>query len=121
MQVLCDENGYVTSFALVGELVNGTETAEPTDLDAFAENFTAYRIRDGDLELDSEKKAELRQEAETDAIRQRREQECFSVINRGTLWYEMLTEAQKEELKTWYQAWLDATDTRVMPDKPVWL
>jgi hypothetical protein len=121
MQVLYDESGYITSFALIGELVDGTEVDEPDNLDAFTANFTAYRVRDGNLEYDSEKETALQQEAETEAIRQRREQECFSIINRGSLWYEMLTEEQKKELKTWYQAWLDATDTRVMPDKPAWL
>jgi hypothetical protein len=121
MQVLYDASGYITSFALIGELVGGTEVDEPDDLDAFAENFTAYRVRDGNVEFDSEKETALQQEAETEAIRQRREQECFSIINRGPLWYEMLTEEQKEELKTWYQAWLDATNTRVVPDKPAWL
>lgn len=121
MQVLFDENGYVTSFALVGNLVGGTEVAEPEDLDSFASSFTAYRVRDGNLEFDSERETALKGEAVTDEIRLRREQECFSVINRGSLWYEMLTEEQKQELKTWYQAWLDATDTGVVPDKLAWL
>lgn len=54
-------------------------------------------------------------------IRLRREKECFPIINRGVLWYESLTNEQKEELKVWYQAWLDATETLVVPDKPSWL
>lgn len=51
-------------------------------------------------------------------IRLRRERECFSVINRGALWYEKLTEEQRAELSTWYQAWLDAPQTGVIPEKP---
>lgn len=51
-------------------------------------------------------------------LRQQREAECFSVINRGSFWYETLTDKQKEELKVWYQAWLDVTDTLVVPEKP---
>ncbi len=54
-------------------------------------------------------------------LRQQREQECFSVINRGSLWYDTLTEEQKEELKIWYKAWLDVTETRVIPEKLEWI
>ena len=46
---------------------------------------------------------------------------CFPVINRGLLWYETLTVKQKLELTKWYQAWLDATNTGVMPKKLAWL
>lgn len=121
MQVLCDENGYITSFALVGTLVDGMEVNDPEDADAFAAHFSAYRVRDGNLVFDQQQEEALLQEAEVEEIRQRREQECFSVVNRGQLWYELLNEEQKEELKTWYQAWLDATNTGVMPQKPAWL
>ena len=50
-----------------------------------------------------------------------RDTQCFSIVNRGALWYESLTEEQKQELKIWYQQWLDVTETRVMPIKPEWL
>lgn len=54
-------------------------------------------------------------------IRAQREYECFPIINRGTLWYEMLTDKQKQELREWYQAWLDAPATLVVPEKPEWI
>ena len=54
-------------------------------------------------------------------IRLRREKECFSVINRGKLWYNLLSNSQLNELDTWYRAWLDAPETMVIPNKPVWL
>lgn len=54
-------------------------------------------------------------------IRQRREVECFSVINRGQLWYDGLSEIQKDELKSWYQKWLDATETLIIPETPEWI
>lgn len=54
-------------------------------------------------------------------LRNQREEECFSVINRGALWYDRLTEEQKQELSAWYQAWLDAPQTSVIPTKPAWL
>lgn len=54
-------------------------------------------------------------------LRSMRETECFSIINRGQLWYFLLTKAQLQELKEWYQAWLDVTETGIVPEKPYWL
>ena len=54
-------------------------------------------------------------------IRYRRENECFPIINRGSLWYDTLTDEQKAELSVWYHAWLDAPQTMVIPTKPTWL
>lgn len=61
------------------------------------------------------------EEIKKDKIRQSREVECFSVINRGELWYAKLTEEQRAELSTWYQAWLDAPQTKVIPEKLEWI
>lgn len=54
-------------------------------------------------------------------VRARRERECFSVINRGKLWYDRLSNEQLLELEKWYQAWLDATETGVIPARPRWI
>ncbi len=54
-------------------------------------------------------------------LRRRREKYCFSVINRGQIWYDTLTDGQKAELKNWYNAWLNVTKTFVEPAKPAWL
>ena len=54
-------------------------------------------------------------------LRIRREEECFPVINRGKLWYDKLTEEQHEELEHWYHEWLDVTETKIIPEKPLWL
>lgn len=56
-----------------------------------------------------------------DRLRKRREEECFSIINRGKLWYDTLTLTQLGELKAWYWAWLNVTDTMKVPKKPEWL
>ena len=56
-----------------------------------------------------------------DQLREKREDECFSIINRGQLWYDTLSDAQKKELKAWYKAWLDVTETLAEPVKPEWL
>ena len=54
-------------------------------------------------------------------IRRRREKECFPIINRGLLWYDRLTQEQLNELDQWYQDWLDAPKTRVIPASPIWV
>lgn len=54
-------------------------------------------------------------------LRVMREHECFTIINRGTLWYNELTQTQLIELKNWYKAWLDVTITKIIPEKPTWL
>lgn len=54
-------------------------------------------------------------------LRMLREEKCFAIINRGFLWYETLTEEQVTELREWYTAWLDVTETFKIPVKPKWL
>ena len=65
--------------------------------------------------------AELEEKRRVEDIRRRREEECFSIINRGNLWYDTLTDEQKAELRVWYHAWLDAPQTMAIPTKPTWL
>lgn len=54
-------------------------------------------------------------------LREKRDVECFSIINRGKLWYDTLTSEQIEELNEWYRAWLDVTTTLVEPKRPEWI
>ena len=54
-------------------------------------------------------------------LRSERERICFSVINRGKLWYDTLTSEQLSELKRWYNNWLDVTKTKVIPITPKWV
>lgn len=60
-------------------------------------------------------------EIELYKLRARRNTECFPIINRGALWFNLLTEEEKSELNTWYHAWLDVTKTKIIPEKPAWL
>lgn len=46
---------------------------------------------------------------------------CFSIINRGGLWYDLLTPEERNELLIWYMAWLDAWETQIVPTTPTWL
>ena len=54
-------------------------------------------------------------------LRHMRERECFSLLSKSAFWYEALTEEQRNELRVWYKAWLDVTETKVIPEKPSWL
>ena len=121
MKVLLNEQGYVESYALEGELVDALETAEPNDLSHLEKHFTSYRMRDGTLVFDEGKDAQAQSEAAKAEYRRRRELECFPIINRGQLWYDTLSEGQLSELKNWYQAWLDGTNTQTIPKKTEWL
>lgn len=60
-------------------------------------------------------------EEKIEYLRAKREIECFSIINRGKLWYDTLTPEQLEELQTWYLLWLDVTITLIEPTRPEWL
>ena len=60
-------------------------------------------------------------ENKKNSLRLRREEECFSIINRGKLWYDNLTEEQIAELDVWYNEWLNVTITLEVPEKPEWL
>lgn len=121
MRVLLDDNGFVKSFAIIGDLIDGIEVPDPDDLNHFTDHFGAYKVSDSKISFDEEHEKALQSEAEKEDLRTRREKECFSVINRGQLWYEGISIAQMLELRQWYKAWLNVTETMVVPDKPSWL
>ena len=81
-------------------------------------DFTCKEVSKEEYNIYTQKQNE---EFELQNLRQQREQECFSIINRGKLWYDNLTEEQLIELNTWYNAWLDVTETKVMPERPSWI
>ena len=121
MFVLLNDDGYVESYAIVGNLVGGIEVSDPEDIEHFEEHYESYGFSEGKIHFDDVWEKELNKARETENIRKRRETECFPVINRGQLWYDTLSTAQLAELKTWYQSWLDGTNTLAIPEKPAWL
>lgn len=123
MQITLNDQGYIASYALIGGLVGGIEIDDLPDgvLEDFEKHPEAYKLVDGALTLDADKLKADADAAELTVIRQRRESECFIYINRGELWYGLLTDEQKAELGEWYLSWLDAPETRTIPTPPVWL
>ena len=121
MQVYLDDNGYVTSFAIIGNLVGGVEVAELKDLRHFQEHYSEYKVLGGELVFDENKETDEERELYKQELRDRREKECFSIINRGQLWYESLDGQQRTELRDWYNAWLKVTETLIIPEKPTWI
>lgn len=123
MQVILNEHGYVKSYALIGGF--GSDSVfvnEPTDINDFENNYRSYYLSEGNTLVKSEdKQKELDNNRELVNLRFQREKACFPYINRGSLWYGKLTADQSEELNVWYQAWLDVTETKVIPEKPDWL
>lgn len=74
-----------------------------------------------ELETEESERIKREEEENLESLRSRRSAECFSVINRGELWYDRLSGEQVSELNKWYQAWLDVTDTGIIPEKPEWV
>lgn len=120
MQVVL-KDGYVYSYAIIGDLLNSIEVKAPADMKSFETNFQAYKYSDGKLILDEQKLQDLNYDEKIEELRQRREVECFPIINRGKLWYDSLTPYQISELNEWYNAWLQVTETLKAPEKPEWL
>lgn len=122
LSVILDNDGYVIQFCTGGYLENETAHFEIEEIpDDFYTNYHAYKVEDNALVLDTNKLVDVAAEHEIDELRERREVECFSYINRGELWYKRLTENELGELNVWYQKWLDVTETKVVPEKPSWL
>lgn len=123
MQVILNDQGYVKAYALIGGFGSPSVTVdEPTDINDFENNYRSYYLSEDNVLVKSEdKQKEIDNNREMVFLRSQREKACFPYINRGSLWYGKLTANQKEELDVWYQAWLDVTDTKIIPEMPEWL
>lgn len=120
IKVTFDDGGYVSGWCMVGDN-GGEEYDPPEDFDAFLDNCFSFRLEDGKLIRDAEKEEADHVEEQKSSLRVRREKECFSVVNRGWLWYSTLTLAQWQELRTWYISWLKVTETMAPPERPSWV
>ena len=123
MRVVLNEQGYVEAYAFVGNF--GTPSVivdDPEDIEEFEKNYRSYYFsKDNKLVKSEDRQKEIDDKRESDKLRHQREKDCFSYVNRGTPWYNKLTKEQKEQLDEWYQAWLDVTNTKVIPQMLEWL
>lgn len=103
-------------YEVINEYKNGgKEVKKVIDVEYVAPKDAYYEYEDV-LRLEP-----LTNEEQLKYLRDKREIECFTYINRGKLWYDNLTEEQLVELDAWYNLWLDVTETKVIPNKPKWL
>lgn len=114
MIIKINENGYVESPYIRDATIELEITDEQLEqISTFGFN-TNWRYVDGEFVLESL--------MDDDSLRERRKRECFNIVdNRSQLWWNKLTEIQREEIEMWYETWLNVTETRVIPKKPLWL
>lgn len=114
-------DGYITGYAVVGGFPDGIEVEDSFKDQLEDEKIGYYRYEDGKAVLDEEKYLAFQGNAEKETIRARRAEECFPIVNRGQVWYGLLGEEQKSELSEWYREWLDAPETKTIPERPAWI
>jgi hypothetical protein len=121
MKVILDKENYVLGYAFIGDLDNSIEVEDFE----FKHDCNYYKYDKGNIIYDKNRyDLAVKNDLEANVlemIRLNRQSECFSIINRGKLWYDILTAKQIEELDEWYKAWLNAPETLIEPDKPIWL
>jgi hypothetical protein len=123
-KIYYNKNGWVCERYPYDIAITDEANCLEVDEDTFnktleAENHFAWRVVDG--KLSHERYEPTPDDEIVKVLRERREDICFPIINRGFLWYESLTVKQKDELAKWYKAWLDATKTKQEPPIPRWL
>lgn len=82
---------------------------------------TLMFISDMQTEEYKKRKKEKEEIDKVEKLRFDREKECFSIINRGKLWYDTLSKEEVEKLTSWYKDWLNVTITKTKPTRPSFL
>lgn len=126
IELLLDENNYIKEYNSLIQYshISNSITIELSDEQFnshFIQNYKAYQYINNQLIFDENYQQKLIEEDNKEKIRTLREIECFAVVDRSQFWYNTLTNTQLEELRTWYEAWLDAPETGNIPIKPSWL
>lgn len=119
ISISVNQDNQIENYAIIGEIDNGIIVELQKDFSD--ENYRHWRLINGELVYDVILQEAVAHEEKLRAIREKREVECFSVVNRGGIWYDTLTEQEKSDLMEWYQAWLEAPETLIIPEKPTWI
>lgn len=120
MRYLLKDEGYVLMYSIEGGFDDWQYSEKiPPGFDP--STYTRFKQVNGELVFDPNREEELAKELIKNQWRERRELECFSIINRGKLWYDTLTTSEYEELSQWYLEWMDITNKFEEPHKPEWL
>lgn len=119
MKAILDENNF---FIAIGKNEGiDIKSIPPADNE---HDVKAFKFVNGEWEFSQERHDEitmLNEILSKETLRIQRQNECFPIINRGKPWYDKLSEQQTQELKAWYQTWLDVTDNKTVPNSPEWL
>lgn len=121
MRIETDKTGRVIGWSL-DDLANEQMFSVSCDIPKdFEENAFFYRYEDGSFIFDPKYKEEYTNGRIMAEIRDKRQTVCFPIVNRGNLWYDLLSDGERAELMVWYKAWLDAPETLIEPEMPEWL
>ena len=123
IKIKVDEVPYIAEkghYEVVKEYPNGGKDVKKV-IDVEGQEYQPAKEYNEEIYIYKPYTAEELKEIKLNNLRARRETECFPIINRGRLWYDSLTSEQTQELNTWYQAWLDVTETLEIPQKPIWI
>jgi len=122
MQIQLKDNKII-GYAELGGFSDGIEATKEfiNKLDKDKLGYLIFNGTDKAPTFDEKAYNEDKQKELLSELKQQRETECFPIVNRGQLWYDTLMQEQTQELNTWYQAWLNVTKTREVPNKPEWL
>lgn len=127
LYIQVDVEGYIT--AVAQEAFDGHQETELT-MQQFMQEYGGENVTDGRhrylngkiiCDEGTEKSRAAYVAERKKELREERERVCFSVVNRGQVWYNSLTDEQGYELAEWYVAWLNVTDTLEPPETPEWL
>ena len=110
MKIRTNEQGYVTDYAVIGDISDSVEVPNFTgdELYAFMENYGAYKLTDGALVLDEDKLAADKAEAEAQALSKQyipSEQQSAAVIGRMMLKQLDLDDDERIQVSGLYETW----------------
>mgnify|MGYP000417437361 CR=1 FL=1 len=110
MKIRTNEQGYVTDYAIIGDISDSVEVPDFTDeeLDTFTENYGHINSTDGALVLDEDKLAADIAEVEAQALSKQyipSEQQSAAVIGRMMLKQLALDDDERIQVSGLYETW----------------